>query len=409
MFDNREYTNNHYVPQWYQRRFLEDGQTNGTIQLLDLTPPVFFDRSGVAHPANELRTHSIEKSFKEDDLYTLQNGTRRSTIIEQKFFGGIDGFGKNAVDYFTNFEHPSIDAKAARNMVTYMSAQKLRTPKGLGWLSQLVGTDDRNILLTRMMQLKNLYSAVWTGCIWQIADASQSDTKFIFSDHPVTVYNRRLLPRSHENRGFNDPDIRYNASHTIFPLSREKVLILTNKSWAKNPYQNALQLRPNSSFFRDAVFNFLSIQTQRHLSEHEVRQINYVIKKRALRYVAAGNKDWLYPERYVNGEEWGQFGSGYLFMPDPRPLSGGGQIYFGYSDGRTEAFDADERRPWQEGYDPDGGSNMNMLLRFKAEFALMHGPYRRGRSFEMATLDDERDSDTYHQTMIEQGRLRLPE
>lgn len=408
MFENREYTNNHYVPRWYQRRFLEDDQASGTIQLLDLNPPVFFDHSGVGHSANELRTHPIEKSFKEDDLYTLQYGTQRSTAVEQKFFGGIDGFGMNAMDYFTNFEHPSINAKAARNMVAYMSAQKLRTPKGLGWLSQLAGTSDRNILLTRMMQLKNLYCAVWTGCIWQIADASQSDTKFIFSDHPVTVYNRRLLPASRENRGFNDPDVRYNASHTIFPLSREKVLILTNKSWAKNPYENALQLRPNSSFFRDAVFNFLSIQTQRHLSEHEVRQINYVVKKRALRYVAGGNKEWLYPERHINEEEWGYFGNGYLFMPDPRALSGGGQIFFGYPDGRTEAFDADERRPWQEGYDPDGGSDMGSLLRFKAEFALMQGPYRRGRSFDMAALDNERDSDDHHQATIEHGRLLLP-
>jgi hypothetical protein len=408
MFDNREYTNNHYVPQWYQRRFLDTGQIKGAIQLLDLHPPVFRDSAGHAHEANALRTHPIEKSFKEDDLYTTHRGAQRSTQIEQKFFGNIDGFGKNAVDYFSDFEHPSINFKAARNMVTYMSAQKLRTPKGLGWLSQLAGTNDRNTVLTRMMELRNLYSAVWTGCIWQIADASQSDTKFIFSDHPVTIYNRRLLPGSSANRNYNDPDIRLNASHTIFPLSREKVLILTNKSWAKNPYQDALRLRPNSSFFRDAVFNFLSIQTKRHLSEQEVRQINYIVKKRALRYVGAGNKDWLYPERYINDNEWGQFGNGYLLMPDPRALSGGGQMYFGYSGGRTEAFDADERRPWQEGYDPEGGSDMEQLMRFKAEFAQLHGPYRRGRSFGIGSLDDERDSDTYYHAMIEEGGLRLP-
>jgi hypothetical protein len=41
-----------------------------------------------------------------------------------------------------------------------------------------------------MVRLRNLYCAIWTECVWLLADASRSPTKFLVSDHPVTVYNR---------------------------------------------------------------------------------------------------------------------------------------------------------------------------------------------------------------------------
>ena len=111
-----------------------------------------------------------------------------------------------------------------------MSTQKLRTPKGLGWLSKRAGTTDRNKILSFMIKLRQLNCAIWTECIWLIADASQSNTKFIISDHPVTVYNRRCGPRSQWCRDFEDPDISFHGTHTIFPLSLDKILILTNLS-----------------------------------------------------------------------------------------------------------------------------------------------------------------------------------
>jgi hypothetical protein len=67
-----------------------------------------------------------------------------------------------------------------------------------------------------------------------IADASFSPTKFIVSDHPVTLYNPGCFPQSKCCRGHQDPDIRLVGTHTIFPLSRDKLLILTNVSWVRS-------------------------------------------------------------------------------------------------------------------------------------------------------------------------------
>src|SRR6185369_8944063 len=146
-------------------------------------------------------------------------------------------------------------------------------------------------VLRKMLELRNLYCAIWTEAIWLIADASQSNTKFIISDHPVTIYNRACPPDSDLCQGFNDPEIWLQASQTIFPLSLEKVLILTNLSWVRNPYQSEIKLRPNPRPLRNAIFKYTDIQTLRHLSEQEVQEINYITKSRALRYIAAGKEE----------------------------------------------------------------------------------------------------------------------
>jgi hypothetical protein len=103
-----------------------------------------------------------------------------------------------------------------------MSVQKLRTPKGLGWLSRYRSGRARNSRLMLLQRIQNMFCAMWTDCIWQIADAIQSATKFIISDHPVTVYNRACFPGSRWCIGFNDPDIRMVGTHTYFPLSIDK-------------------------------------------------------------------------------------------------------------------------------------------------------------------------------------------
>jgi hypothetical protein len=66
------------------------------------------------------------------------------------------------------------------------------------------------------------------------------------------------------------------------------------------------------------------------LSEQEVIQINYIIKKRALRHVAAAEKEWLCPEGRLETTHWGKFGKGLLLMPEPRDIHMGGQIAIGY-------------------------------------------------------------------------------
>jgi len=214
-----QYRNNHYVPVWYQKRFLPPEQQNKELFYLDLKPGTFIDPRGIIHTRDALRRLGLKYCFAENDLYTTHFGSEESTEIEQHFFGAIDRNGHRAVGHYANFSHPWDGTDAFQDMIMYMSTQKLRTPKGLGWLSNEVISTDRHQVLREMKRLRQLYCAIWAECVWLIADASRSDTKLIISDHPMTVYNRRCGPRSSWCRGYNDPDIRLHGTHTLFPLS----------------------------------------------------------------------------------------------------------------------------------------------------------------------------------------------
>lgn len=396
-----EYRHNHYVPEWYQKKFLSPKQKDDVLYYLDLNPDIaYIDKKGKKYLKNDIHRWGPSKCFAEYDIYTTQLGSIGFTEIEKQFFGSIDLNGLKAVEYFSNFTHPSVDENAFNNLLIYMSIQKIRTPKGLQWLSNQINTNDKNQVLAYMLNIKRMYCAIWTECVWQIADASKSDTKFIISDHPVTVYNRRCGPRSMWCKDASDPDIRYHATQTIFPLSFNKILILTNLSWVRNPYQKETDIRPNPNFFRGAMFNFGEIQTSRYLSEQEVREINFIIKSRAFKYIAASNKDWLYPDKYITKSNWNKYGEGYLLMPDPRAVNYTCEILMGNKDGGITGFDAYGRRPWQQDFgeeEKNGKKDFDTLNKFKGEFANLFGPYRRGRSFAMCRLDNEKDSNEYHQ------------
>lgn len=392
-----EYRRNHYVPEWYQRRFLSNEGKERKFYYLDLNPD-FITSNKLKYRRNAMLRWGPSRCFCEHDLYTTKFGNWESTEIEEKFFGKIDYAGSRAVEYWLNFKHPSVDPESFQNLLLYISIQKLRTPKGLDYLAHLVNLSDRNMVLLKLQELQQLFCALWTECIWTIVDASQSQTKFLLSDHPVTVYNRGCFPLSKWCRGYRDPDIWLNGTHTLFPLGLEKMLILTNLSWVRNPYQNSLKARPNPNLFRPAMFNFMQIQTGRFLSEVEVSEINYVIKRRALRYIAASEEAWLYPEKSISTQWWDKLGNGYLFMPDPRSVSFSTEFIVGYKNKKSDLSDEYGRKPWQ----PDYGDKERRELEwvtfqaFQGEFARIFGPKRRGRAFEGGMLDSEEDDQEYH-------------
>src|SRR5260221_3744930 len=102
-----EFRHNHYVPVWYQKRFLPSGQKDQEIFYLDLNPGTFVDPRGISHARKAQRRQGFKYCFAESDLYTTHFGSTESTAIEQHFFGDIDRNGRRAVDYFTTFVHPS--------------------------------------------------------------------------------------------------------------------------------------------------------------------------------------------------------------------------------------------------------------------------------------------------------------
>ncbi len=386
------YVRNHYVPIWYQRRFMAAGQSK--YYRLDLHPEVV--KSGnKQYTRRDLHHWGPANIFAEGDLYTTRWGNISNTEIEQFFFGNLDQEGQYAVEYFAKFQHPSADEKAFKQLLPYMSVQKLRTPKGLAAFEAASQSTDRNQTLILLQEMQNMFCAIWTECVWQIADASNSPTKFIISDHPVTVYNRACPHLSKWCQGCNDPDIRFHATHTFFPLSLDKILILTNLSWIRNPYQNEMRVRPNPNLFRTAMFNFTAIQTGRRLSEDEVLQINLVTKRRAYRYVAAAEKEWLYPEKRVSTDHWKKLGDGYLFMPEPRLIHMGGEIVIGYDGGGGDAFSEYGHKPWEKGYEDKERyrKESKALYRFQAEWALKHGPKYIANSADFGKFRLREDSE----------------
>lgn len=378
-----EYRNNHYVPQWYQRRFILPDQDR-ELYLLDLKPDSFHDGHGVRRQRRALSRRGPRRCFAIEDLYTMRLGGIESRELERAFFGEVDTRGKHAVEFFSTFDHDSIDENALQDVMLYMSTQKLRTPKGLDWLVAQSGARNRTDVLDRLERLRSLYGAIWAECVWQLADASDSPTKFIVSDHPVTVYNRACAPGNPLwCKGADDPDIRLLGTHTIFPLSPERVLFLTNHAWACNPHRTPTKMRANPRLFRGAMFNFMDIQARRILTESEVQQVNYIIKRRAYRYVAAGREEWLYPEEHVKAP-WRSFGEEHLLMPDPRSLISGSEIMVGYADGSTASLDSVGRLPEDPrfGHEARSADEMQALARWKREFEALFGENRRGLCWE---------------------------
>lgn len=406
------YKRNHYVPQWYQNGFFLDGMNEKKFRYLDLKPDIIRDSKGRSHTKTVLKRWGTPTCFYENDLYTTRFGSWESTEIEQKFFGKVDNMGQKAVEYFSSFKHPSINGDALNSLLPYMSIQKLRTPKGLDDLAKRTALHQKNAVLMMMQELQNIFCALWSECIWSIADASESDTKFIISDHPVTVYNEGCFPASKWCLGSNDPEIWLSGTHTFFPLNLNKILILTNLSWVRNPYGNPLRERPHPNLFRGAIFNFLQIQTGRKLSETEVNEINFIIKKRAYRYIAAAKEEWLYPELKIPSEHWRKLGRGYLLFPDPRSVTFSKEIIIGYDDKRSDGFDEYGRKPWHSDFGDKKRSNQEWRTfhAFQGEYARVFGPTRQGTSYEFhrqANSEDSPDYHAYHLSMEKKFKPRI--
>lgn len=392
-----DYRVNHYVPVWFQERFISSTPKERKFYYLDMNPEAVVS-NGRRHTRSALLRWGPRNCFCEHDLYTTKYGAWISTEIEERFFGPLDASARDSLDYFANFTHPSAEGEHFQRLMLYMSIQKLRTPKGMQFLSALTRQTDKNRILQQLQRLQRIFCAIWAECIWSIADASTSAVKFLVSDHPVTVYNQACFPASEWCRGFRDPDIWQMGTHTIFPLTHDKLLILTNLSWIRYPYGNALKQRPNPDPFRSAIFNFMQIQTGRTLTTEEVQAVNYIIKMRAFRYIAAQEKEWLYPERALKAPQWDNFGKSYLLMPDPRAVTFSSEIIIGYKNDAADFFDAYGRRPWHSDYDDKAQHNREWetFHAFQGEFARLFGPKRRGQAFAFGKVDDEQDSDDYH-------------
>jgi hypothetical protein len=336
---------NHFVPRWYQHQFIPDSRSERKYHYLDLKPERIPKVRGGYYIRDELRFLGPASCFKQDHLYTLHFGEYASDIIEKKFFGKIDDRGKQAVQFFHEWEFNEKSHEMLHNLMFFMDAQKLRTPKGLDNLKLLTGTDEHKATLYVMRSLWQMNITIWMEGVWEIFCCDSSETKLIVTDHPITTYNKALFPLSKECAYPRDAPIEALGTHTLFPLGPNRLLVITNLGYVRNPWAVLTKRRENPRYFSETLKDVRHIQTGRYLSEREVQTVNFILKNRARRYIAAAELDWLYPEKQLPTRLWNKLGDQFFLMPDPRKVPFILDTIVGYKEGYSWGIDEYGRSP----------------------------------------------------------------
>lgn len=319
---------NHYVPEWYQAGFSVAGTPNW---LLDLSPaPLRPDGTPIVRVP---RPRALASSFWEKDLYVTRFGEQLNDQVETILFQGIDDSGANAVRAYIQGDAVQMHHRC-QQLFDYLGAQKLRTPKGLDWIRSRYPALDQVELLVEMQQLRQMFGTVWVEGVREIVSAEGAQVKFIVSDHPVTTFNAALAAIPGALGYPNDASILVNGTQTVFALDANHCLILTHVPYAKAPHEvSPLRKRTNARHFGHTIMRTDALIRERRLSSDEVIAINHLLKQGAHHYLAAGELEWLYPERMAPFDLTRT--TQVLHPPQDELFHFGGEMYFGFEDGRT--------------------------------------------------------------------------
>lgn len=317
---------NHYVPVWYQLGFQVDSSANW---LADISVPRLRPDGSpiVLHP----RQRPAKSSFWEDELYVTRLGEAVNDEIETVLFQEIDNSGSDAVRAFIEGDEQQMHHLLG-SLLSYLGAQKLRTPKGLAWIRSRYPALSQAELLTELQHLRNMFGALWGECVREIVSAHSSQVKFMVTDHPVTMFNAELPRDAPMYADPLDPSLMWNGTQTLFALDANNLLILTHVPYAKDPASvDALARRVNARYFGDTLLRTDVLIRSRHFTSDQVVMVNSWLKARARRYIAAADREWLNPDSRgrpdvrVLAE---------LFRPPADHLCRyGGEVYIGYQDG----------------------------------------------------------------------------
>ena len=339
----------HYVPVWYQRRFL--GPDESTYFYLDLHPDVVTSAGGKKYTRRDLLPWSPKRCFYRDDLYSVSLGEAFSDEIERKFFGRIDETGKSAVEFFSKYScYDDNLHEHYQNLVRYMDAQRCRTPRGLEFLGRLSKVKNRNAVLVLLNKIFQLHATMWMEGIWEVVHARSSPTKFIVTDGPVTFFNSKCFPGSAQCKFPDDVPLHWLGTRTLFPLGPEACLLITHVGFTRDPWANQKRSRINARSYQQTMTSLLDIQFGRELTEEEVLRVNYILKRRATRDVASSNKEWLFPEKNLMPIHWSKLDDDWFLFPHLWKVRFSSGIVMGFKGGGGFAMDEYGRRPRQVGY-----------------------------------------------------------
>jgi len=329
-------TSNHYVPEWYQKRFLVPGETQ--FHYLDLRPDRLPAGPGRFYYRNAMRRLGPANCFARDHLYTLKLGRWMTDMVEHGFFKQIDGEGMAGVALFSDFDLKDGFDEAWHGLMAFMDAERYRTPRGLEHLSKVTRVSNHNALLIALQRIFQQNATMWAEGIWEVVTANNSKTKLLLTDNPVTFYNARAFPGAQTMAYPYDALLGWLGTRTIFPLDLNTCLIITHREFTRNPWKPPLRARINARSYASSIFDAQGVQTGRVLEEDEVLRINVILKKRADRYVAACKEEWLYPERHIS-TSWSQLDDDWFLMPNLFELHLGGSIFVGYEGGHSAGWD----------------------------------------------------------------------
>jgi hypothetical protein len=326
---------NHYVPVWHQKGFIVG--PGRALNYLDLNPPSKILPDGRKITGRSITERAPKSCFWSEDLYTIQFGSIVNDEIERFLFGKIDDFGARSVRAFAGGD-PSAIHNYFQLFFDYLDAQKIRTPKGLDWIKSKYPNLTQLDLMIEMQALRQMHCTMWYESVKEIVSADQSNVKFIVTDHPVTIYNAAFPPTSTVCIYPNDPAIELIGSQTVFPLDANNCLILTNLEYAKNPDKVDLKApRTHARYGGQTIARTDAIIRTRKLTNEEVKSVNLLLKSRARRFIAAGDKKWLEPE-FSDPKQWRTIGN--TLLPPPRELwHFGGKLVIGYKDGTSHYQD----------------------------------------------------------------------
>lgn len=323
---------NHYVPEWYQLGFQVGGSDNWLLEIgtrksrPDGTPIVLKPYQ-----------RPVKASFWEDELYVTRFGELVNDEVETVVFQEIDNRGADAVRAFIDGDEVAMHHELSP-LFAYLGAQKLRTPKGLAWIRARYPALSQVELLIELQHLRDMFGALWAESVREIVTAESADVKFIVSDHPVTMFNAGLpLDAQHFAFPF-DPQLTWNGTQTLFALDANHLLILSHVPYAQNPAAvEAPAKRINARYFGNAMMRTDVLIRSRQFSSDDVIAVNCWLKARAARYIAAADREWLYPEarRPLNVPALAEL----LRPPVDQLWRYGGETYIGYKDGSTRYRD----------------------------------------------------------------------
>lgn len=332
----------HYVPQWYQKGFFEEGETR--LYVLDKSPERFPLPNGGYKVDKDVKRRGPGAVFFEDHLYTVRAFGQSNDDIERFLFGEIDTKGAEANEAFLAENHNKIHGLFL-NVFEFMDALRLRTPKGLRWLTEVTKTKSQMQLMYSMQELRKMHCVMWMEGVLEIVSAKNSKHKFIFSDHPVTFFNPHVFPVSSSGQPSEDPLLEWVGTQTIFPFDKDNLFVLTHLEGTKGVTPaGARKSRTNARYFDNSIVRHDKTIRGRELTDEQVSEVNYIIKQRADKYIAAGTLEGLYPEKHLKTRMWSKLGR-FLLPPRMDTFKSGGQIFVKMNDGSFMFQDEYGRRP----------------------------------------------------------------